>query len=468
VSASQNALSGMVRQRAGQLSTLWALTVAGSFAAVAGTALLVSLGRLKPGYAGLVSLVVLPSAVVGIMAPNALLCFLTVAAPLLWALSGGSAGGGTVDLPMLMGMVTLVALGAHVLVKDSDPGIERLRKWVLVLAAAAFPSIFFAKSFLLGLGAYLRILFPPVVLLATSRVISGEQAAFRLLRLMMYSLVSASIALAIAWWNSELWVPHGRYTVMAFPNGGPQGLGLYLTAMLAAIALSFYLAPTRRGYLSLMLPVLAVIYLAFIRTAWVGAALLVLLFVFLWKRSYGVRLVLVCLLAGVIYYSSVNHLFFRYASNLSSVKSVNLILSGRISIDVLVWGAYAGSSFVHKIFGIGFWQSKNVTRAVLGQGFVTHDDYLAFLAEAGPLSLLAYLAILAQIFRRGRLTGRGGKAAVARRTGAFAAMLVVPYVVMGIPGAWYTNVLATFYFFSIWGLMLGQSRRLVPQAPEPV
>jgi O-antigen ligase len=467
VSASPNALSGMVRQRAEQLSSLWTLTMAGALTAVAGTELLVGLGRLGTVYAGLVPLVAIPSAVVGILAPNALLDFLVVAAPLLWALGAGIAGGGKVDLPMLMGLVTLIALGAHILVRDSDPGIERLRKLVILLALASLPSVFFAKSLLLGLGAYLRILFPQVVLFATSRLVSGGKAALRLLRLMTFSLISASVALAIAWSQSELWVPHGRYTVMAFPNGGPQGLGLYLTAIVAVILLSFYLVP-RRIYFFILLPVLAVIYLAFIRTAWVGTALLIVLFVFLWKRSYGVWLVLVCLLAGAVYYSAVNNLLFRYASHFNSVKSWNLILSGRIGIDVLVWGAYAKSSLLHKIFGIGFWRSKDVTQAVVGTAFVTHDDYLAFLAEAGPISLFAYLAILFTLFRRGRLASRRGRGVVARRTGAFAAMLVVPYVIMGIPGAWYTNVLATFYLFSLMGLMLGQSRSDLPRAPAPL
>ena len=248
----------------------------------AATLTLVLAGRLDGGLALAASASALAAIFVGAMAPRILLNTLFCTAPLLWGLGDlftWSGLGMKVNLPMFVGFVALCAFAPQLLLKDGSADIERTRKLVLALALACIPAMFFAEDFPTGVGIYVRIITPLVIMFAVRRSLQDDRAVLATLRMMALSLCAVAVLLFIAFWRNELWVAFGDdFIRLGGMNLPPQDLAAYLAVMVSVMA-SSYLLTRKLAYVFLMLPILIALYETFNRTAWFGASLLVFLLV---------------------------------------------------------------------------------------------------------------------------------------------------------------------------------------------
>src|SRR5262249_20784697 len=89
--------------------------------------------------------------------------------------------------------------------------------------------------------------------------------------------------------------------------------------------------------------------------------------------------------------------------------------------------------------------------------FMIHDDYLAILIEAGPPALVLYLSILIVLINRSRQCKQSARDRFTRDLCGATFVLIVSVMVMGIPGAFYTEVLSNLYIYGAIGLMLSHT-----------
>jgi hypothetical protein len=436
--------------------TVLAVTVVSAGLAIA--------GKLDSTYG--IAIPVLAS-LVGLLAgllPRLVLTFLFISAPLIWALGDASVLQGDrarVNLPMFVGFFLVVGFSHLLLVKNPDPGVELIRKLVLGMALACFPAIFSARDFLTGAGAYLRVMCPFIVMFATLRHVRDKADVLHYARSMAFALLAVGIVFTIAYWRSELWINFGGYTRLGALYYGTQGLGLFLSVMVLVVMLN-YLLTRKQGYLLLLPFTVVTLFLTYYRTAWVGGLLLLVLFNFQIKKSYGRRLLLIGSVLVVVFFPIFWQSILRYDTAVDSPEVADKIFSGRLGVDAFVIETYLDAPLYNKIFGIGFFRAKEATGLVFGEQFMIHDDYLAYLIEAGVFAMPVYLAILIALLKRSRQGKRRAREHISYGTCSAASILIIAVMVMGIPGALYTDVLCSVYIYGIMGLMLSQSHRVDP------
>lgn len=423
---------------------------------------LVFSGRLDLTYGIALPIMACIAGLLGTLAPRALLTMLFASAPLIWGLGDTKVlGGGSVriNLPMLGGFVIIFAFSHLLLVKDPNPGIERIRKLVLCLGLVCVPAIFAATGFFTGAGIYLRLMCPFVVMFAVLRHVRGKSDVLHYARSMAFALLAVAVVLMIAYARSELWTNFGGYTRLAMLYIPPQTFGDYLAVMTIVIMLN-YLLTRNRCYLLLVPLCLGALFLTYVRTAWVGVVVLFVLLIFHIHKSYGRRLLLAALALSPLFLSVAWQGILRYQTDGGSVRMADAVLSGRLGVDAIATETYLKAPPFNKLFGIGFNRVTEATDFVFGEGFVVHDDYLSWLIEAGILALPLYLAILIALLKQS-LQGKGrARERVAYHTFGAASVLILGVMIMGIPGAFYSQVLSTSYIYGIMGLMLSQSRAI--------
>jgi hypothetical protein len=423
---------------------------------------LILFGRLDSAYGIAIPAAACLAGLLGALVPRIVLTWLFASAPLLWAFGDANViqgRGAHVNLPMLVGFVLIIAFSPQLLIKDCDAGVEKIRKLVLVFTVVCIPAIFSAQDLFTGGGVYLRIICPFIIMFAAYRYAQSRQDVLSYARNMAFALVAVVIVLVIAYQRSELWVDFGGYTRLSALHLPTQDFATFLTVMVFVVLLNYLL--TRNLAYLLPLPfVLIGLYLTYFRTAWISAALLMVLFAFEVKKSYGRRLLLAGLIAGAIYFPMVSGSLLRYDTEVDSPYAADNVLSGRLVVDAVAVESYLDAPFYNKIFGIGFYRTKEATRLALGDEFSIHDDYLAFLIEAGMFALALYLAILVVLLKRSRQGKRRARERITYDTCGAASLLVVTVMIMGIPGAFYTEVLSNLYIYGIMGLMLAVSRFL--------
>jgi O-Antigen ligase len=434
------------------LLSVWTLVVFITTAAFVG----VVFGWVEGGLAFGGAVVALSGVVVGALAPAVLLRALFLTAPVVWGvgdLFAWSSVGRRLNLPMLVGFFVVCAFGRLLLVRDPDTRVERVRKLVLTLAIVCVPAVFFASDLSTGVGTYLRIIEPFLIMFAVRRYIRNDADLLATVRIMAWSLASTLVLFVVAYWRGELWVPFDGYVHLGGMNLPPQSVASYLTVMVAVLGLGYF-AAGRWVYVALVLPVLACLYLTLNRTAWVGCALLFFLFLRRIGRRRAWVLVGVLLLFGLASSGAIDRAFLRGGGGLETAGEVNKLFSGRLLVDAVNIENYLNASVGHKLFGIGLLRSLDVTGSVLGDRLEIHSDYLAFLIEAGVFGLVVYLSVLVAIWMCARRAAKSPTRGVRYWVCAVACDAVLMFIVMGVPRAWYHEVLGNMYFFSLMGMML--------------
>jgi O-antigen ligase/polysaccharide polymerase Wzy-like membrane protein len=416
-------------------------------------------GKLDSSYGITIPVLAGLAGLIGWLMPRLFLTLIFASGPLVWALGDANVLQGDrahVNLPMFVGFIVVVGFSHHLLMKDSDPGVEQIRKLVVGMALVCFPAIFFAQDFVTGAGGYLRVMCPYVVMFAVLRLVRDKADVLHYARSMAFALLAVALVLSIAYWRSELWVDFGGYTRLGALYFQTQGFGVLLSVLVLVVMLN-YLLTRKQGYLWLLIFPLVTVFLTYFRTAWIGSLVLVVLFTFQIKKTYRRMLLLIGSILVMIFFPMLRQSFLRYDTALDSPEVADKVFSGRLALDAIAIETYLDSPLVNKVFGIGYFRAGEATSLVYGQEFLIHDDYLGLLIEVGIVSLLVHLAILFSVLKRSRMEIRHPRDRTSRDLCRATSALIIAVMIMGIPGAFYTQVLSNFYVYGIIGLMLGLS-----------
>jgi O-antigen ligase len=285
---------------------------------------------------------------------------------------------------------------------------------------------------------------------------AGIDHAARYLRSMAWSLGSVAGVVLVAKIEGQLYQTFGGLTRLAPLYIPAQQLAYYFTVM-AAVGLLAYSLLGHIAYLLVVLVAAAGAYLTQVRTSWIGITLLVIVSALVSPRRLPqVAAVLTGAALAVWRASDVWRELLRYSADVASLHSADSVLSGRISINAIVWRYYLDGPLWTKLFGTGVRQSLEVGRQG-GLDLYVHNDYLAVLVEMGAISALAYVLMLGTIVRLLlECVRRGQNGRMRGLLSVYLGFLGV-FALMGSVGVWYGNVFVGWYVAGLNGVMLAQS-----------
>jgi len=430
-------------------------------AAIAAIGVIIKSGRIS-AYALLAIPLVLPAIYLVFFRQDLLIKFILIVSPLVWGFGHINFGEEflRLNLPILFGVLIVLMLGPGLSRPFALLPLEQIRIAVLVYASVIFPSVFFAGSILEGMGVYLRILSPLLFMISVVQVVTNRQDLQNYLRISLLSLVSLLILLLVAYVTDSIQVEFGGELRIAPLGLSPQQLSYFLLLMIAP-ALYLYYYDRKPVYILIIGFLFGLMYLTKIRTSWVGGAYFLLAsFLVLRRQSWlgKVILVIVVILALVNVGEVIDH-FFRYIpfSQIRDLQEWDDVLSGRLSVAQVAISYYLDSSLWHKMFGIGLYKTLEVTQSsLLGASFGIHGDYLAVLVESGVIGLIGFMALLYVMVRNLYRLGELDDACQDRLLSRLGLILFQVFLLMAVPGAWYTNVLGSLYFYFFIGLALAQ------------
>lgn len=416
---------------------------------------------------------------VAIVRPDLLLRAIFVLAPALWAfgfVNLFNVGPLHLNLPILVGGITFFSLSRHALRAYVDPGIRTVQRLALTFALVTIPAIFFAADLTTGVGAYARLLTPLLIMFATYSLSRDTTGIRTLANAMFLSLIPFALIVAYEIARGNFFILFGGHLSTGLLYLSPQHLGGYQTLMIGVAALNYGL--THKARYLLVIPILLLgVFLTFERTFWVGAFVILFLLTVSVKRSQALRWTALLMLTAIALGAGQIFVAFTTLRPTGSVirSPLDALSSGRISVDRANFEAYMNSPLQHKVFGIGLYRSLDVTERATGRALIVHDDYLAVLVETGFVSLLIYLALLSTLMLIAFRNTRDFNDTESQAVAGTALAVIIAVVVMGIAGAWYTNVLSTSYIYGLMGLMFasaefrrGGIRSLSNQASEAV
>lgn len=403
-----------------------------------------------------------------LMRPRAAFALLFATTPLFWgfgAVNPLQFGGLELKPPVLTGGVVtllsvLLALRSRVL-----PGLRALQRAVWVLMVVSVPSIFSAPNLADGVGGYLRVLSPWVVMLAVLPWATGMHRVATYLRAMAWSLGSMTLVVLVAKLEGQLYQTFGGLTRLGPLYIPAQQLSYYLTVMVA-VGLLGYSVLGRLPYLLVVGLAAAGAYLTQVRTSWIAITLLLFVSAFSSPRRLPqAAILLVGAALAVPKAPDIWAKLLRYSSNIESLQSADKVLSGRITVNSIVLEHYLRAPLWNKLFGIGVGQSLEVSRQA-GLDLYVHNDYLAAVVEMGAISALGYGLILSAILKLALQGAKRGRGRSVRVLSSVYLRFLGVFAVMGLVGVWYGNVFAGWYASGLTAVVLAQSALQYTSQPE--
>jgi putative inorganic carbon (hco3(-)) transporter len=253
-----------------------------------------------------------------------------------------------------------------------------------------------------------------VFLYVANFVRTREEVLFVVSFLLLGCLIESALMVALAFSNlpSGLWGPvhlrvdaqaHGGLSRIGGTVGSPNEAGAYLSLALS-LAVSLLFSDTQRKYKWLAAAVIgfggAALILTFSRGAWISfVSAIALFYISLWRRNRGSLKAPIVTLAILL----ISYLPLHKAVEGRLLADDNGSAESRIPLMNLAFRIIAD----HPIFGVG---SNNFSTAM--DGYVTrefqtgflytvHNKYLLVWTEVGAVGLLAYLAFLFGVLRKG-------------------------------------------------------------------
>ncbi|MCU1242691.1 MAG: hypothetical protein JWO71_3417 [Candidatus Acidoferrum typicum] len=253
-----------------------------------------------------------------------------------------------------------------------------------------------------------------VFLYVANFVRTREEVLFVVSFLLLGCLIESALMVALAFSNlpSGLWGPvhlrvdaqaHGGHSRIGGTVGSPNEAGAYLSLALS-LAISLLFSDTQRKYKRLAAAVIglggAALILTFSRGAWISfVSAIALFYIALWRRYRGSLRAPIVTLAILL----ISYLPLHKAVEGRLLADDNGSAKSRIPLMNLAFRIIAD----HPIFGVG---SNNFSTAMdsyvtrefqTGFLYTVHNKYLLVWTEVGAVGLLAYLAFLFGVLRKG-------------------------------------------------------------------
>jgi O-antigen ligase len=413
----------------------------------------------------------IPAVLLVLFRQDVLIKLVLITAPLIWGFGHINFGEeyGRLNLPILLGVLIILTLGRNLIKPFAEFPLEQIRIAVLVYAIAIIPSVWFATSVVEGIGVYLRILSPLIFMLSVLHYVRSHDEVKGYLTASLFSMLSAVLLLVVAYLTDTILVEFGGELRIGPLGLSPQQLSYYVL-MIICPALYLYYYEKRSRFIVIILALFILMYFTKIRTSWVGGVYLLLAsMVVLRKQSWlGKVIVFFIIILALVNIGDVIDHFFRYIpfNQIRDLQEWDDVLSGRLSVAQIAISYYLDSSYVHKIFGIGLYRTLEVTKgSSLGTSFGIHGDYLAVLVESGIVGLLAFLLLLFVFIKNLYRLSEWGATSDEKLLSRLGLILFQVFLLMAVPGAWYTNVLGSLYFYFFIGMALVQYK-LIANGPS--
>ena len=380
---------------------------------------------------------------------------LLVACPAIWAFGGNPLPGVSALSPVtLLGGILFGVLVAHTFRPAKRAQTRSQMLTVGAFCLAALPSIVMDGDFRSGATTYLRVVTPVLFMVVVARSIHTFRDIFAYLEAMARSTLVLLAVIVVARLEGQYTTNFGEIERLGLLHIPTQQIGYY-TIALSAVFLTLY-AVKRNGWYLAALPLLSgIAYLTFLRTAWLGVAMLLVGATIILSRYRALRVAVVVTVAcAALFSGEILQAVTRYRATWASVDDADATLSGRIKIDSVMLRTYLSARPVNQVLGLGGGSSLRYTaESEIGTPMCTHDDYLAMTVELGAAPFVLYMALVFSVFRRLPALAKAN-AMVTRGIGKIGIPFAATYLVTGAVAAWYANVFGGLYVFGLFGIII--------------
>lgn len=219
---------------------------------------------------------------------------------------------------------------------------------------------------------------------------------------------------------------------------------------------------------------LGIVYLTYVRTAWIGYAFFVATYLVLEGRWRLLLLMCAVGAVGIASNSVVQGRFYDFVSIFEDRVDldVNGLGSDRVGIWLTALKNWSHFPLADRAIGLGMSQQQSLTAEYVHMSRIdwidVHNDYLTILFQMGPIATLCYVGMQIQVFRYAWKLRCVSKDPFWRAFGTLMIGLnVVHFWSNGISNAFVTRTTIGWYFWGLAGLMLGQYRDIVLTLPAP-
>ena len=387
--------------------------------------------------------------------------------PFLWSLGEIpilALGSFSINIPMLVGGVVFARYGYFLLVNHkNDKVINTLRILCIIYMMLGIPTILFSSSIVNGIGIYLRVYSPFVVLFAFYNYSTTKKLALANIHSFGLAFFAILGSYLIGVINGDYLTTFGGLARVRASYVPATAWGGYLSVMVGILLISSIFvagkAKKRVVFLGIVI-VLVALFLTYNRTGWVGALIVITATAFLQKREKTARILLLILILGILVnFNTFTNSLLRYSNEYSEFTNLNQILSGRTTVNSVNLGYYLNQAPIeNKLFGIGYYNSSVISAKYYGLGLIVHNDFLIVLVEQGIFSFLAYLSFLVfliYIVIRDYLTCRS-----IQWHDFLAAIigLILMFIITGFVGNFYGRILNAWFLFGMVGIYLAYRR----------
>lgn len=379
--------------------------------------------------------------------------------PLIWTYSDSfyiPISALRINTPVIIGGLIVVFYFRFLFFPITVKIVKVIRNLVLLLLVFAFPAIFWSRSFIYGLGEYIRLISPYIIMFSIYHLIQDEDQAKSIINFMSFATISTLATLLIGYFQGDIFSTTGGFLRLSGGGINFQPFAKFIAINIQILIILITLKK-RRSQTILFVQVLLsliILFLTYHRTSWIIFILNTFFGLLLFSQKKIFWLIFCGLIISLIlFYRQIFDLFIRYVPSFR-FSELDLISSGRISIWRTYLSSYFNAHTLNIIFGMGFGDPKNVTIANLGKYYWPHNDYLAFLIETGITPLILYILILVILmsaaFRNINTKRFLFHSVISKHTVIITSVVLIA----GIAGTFYNNIMSGWYIYAFFGIFL--------------
>jgi len=388
--------------------------------------------------------------------------FLSVG-PLIWTFSDVfyiSIGSFRINTPIIIGGFIVIFYLQFLIKRIEDKTVRKIRVLSIFLIIFSFPSIFWSKSFSYGVGQYVRLISPYIILFSMYQLIKEKSQIKSSLRYLAFVTVATFLTLILSMFQQNVFSITGGITRIS-------GSGLYFQQFAKFIAVNiqilliFYTisVKTSRPLIFISFIGLSImLYFTYHRTSWIIFAICIILGMFFFFERKIYKIISIGLVSStLVFYKDIYNQFLRYAPTFD-LRDIDQITSGRTILWQIYLSEFAHAPFYKKLMGIGYGDPGNLTIAYFGHYLPPHNDYIYILFEAGLISLILYVLILITLFFAAKRFINSKNKIISCVLAKHTIIIVVAIMVAGLAGAFSGNIMSSWYLYALFGIFLASTK----------
>lgn len=386
-------------------------------------------------------------------------------APLFWAFSNTLTFPSMsirVNTPVIICGAYSLLYGIWIFLKSGIKDNEKIRIISLIYIISIIPGLFLSRSLSTGLGIFLRVISPYLILFSTYHLLTTENEIYKLIRYMKYSIVTIIIILLLGYLRGDLFKEFGGYTHLRGTAIPFQTFASHIAALFIIFCIDYVLIEGGKNKVTSILGIiilLPIVYFSYYRTAWGLISLcIILFFIFFPQKKIFQGLFILGLLLILVETKEIISLILRYVPTISSYDNLNSVLSGRLAINNLYLEAYFRSPLQNILFGIGYIDTSVLQTQEYGTSYFIHNDFLFNLIQTGPISFLLYILFFIFVIHISIKQISSANSQLQVNLAKATLIIIILVMVAGMFAGYITSVLSSWYFYSIIGAFLALAK----------